>query len=213
MIGKNIKKERNLKKLSLRALAEKASISKSTLSDIENDKTSPTFNTLQKVADALGIPVDYLTRKSVKAVIEDKLEELNMTFKELSDRTKIPMIFFENIDNIIPDESDYEKLKQIANTLDMDESILFNALSKQEPPVYEGISSRAEDDFIIKEESSSYYTDEFSDPESAMAFLIKQPSLAAYGGYDPKTMSDEEIVEFANELLRQLKLLGFKYKK
>jgi DNA-binding XRE family transcriptional regulator len=193
--------------------ARKIGMSGGYLSALERgEKKNPSTQTLIKIADALGVPLDYLLRESVKAIIEDKLEELNMTFEELSAKTNIPIKFFDNIDNIIPDEGDYDRLKLIANTLGLEESILLKALSRQEPPVYEGTSSTPEDDFV-QEESTSYDVDEFRDPESAMAFLIKQPSLAAYGGYDPKAMSDDEVIEFANELLRQLKLLGFKYKK
>lgn len=49
--------------------------------------------------------------------------------------------------------------------------------------------------------------------KDAMEFILKQPAIAAYGGYEPDKMTDEEILEFANELLNQLKLLGYKYKK
>lgn len=55
--------------------------------------------------------------------------------------------------------------------------------------------------------------EEFKSPEAAMKFILEQPALAAFGGYDLSKMSNEEIIEFANELLRQLKLLGYKYKK
>lgn len=56
-------------------------------------------------------------------------------------------------------------------------------------------------------------TDKFTTAESAIQFILKQPALAAYGGYDVNEMSSEEVIEFANELLNQLKLLGFKYKR
>ncbi len=52
----------------------------------------------------------------------------------------------------------------------------------------------------------------FVNAQDAMEFLIKTPTLAAYGGYDPKSMSDETIVAFANEILGQLKLVSYKYK-
>lgn len=55
--------------------------------------------------------------------------------------------------------------------------------------------------------------DEFNTPEAAMQFILKQPAIAAYGGFDVNKMSDDEVMEFANELLRQLKLLGYKYNK
>lgn len=53
---------------------------------------------------------------------------------------------------------------------------------------------------------------EFSNAQDAMEFLIRTPTLAAFGGYDPSSMSDETIVKFANEILQQLKLVSYKYK-
>jgi len=53
---------------------------------------------------------------------------------------------------------------------------------------------------------------EFYNAQDAMEFIIKTPTLAAYGGYDPTAMSDETIVDFANEILQQLKLVSYKYK-
>ena len=53
---------------------------------------------------------------------------------------------------------------------------------------------------------------EFRNAQDAMEFILKTPTLAAYGGYDPTSMSDETIVDFANEILQQLKLVSYKYK-
>lgn len=53
----------------------------------------------------------------------------------------------------------------------------------------------------------------FDNPREAMEFMLKIPTLAAYGGYNPDEMDDETIVEFANEILQQLKLVSYKYKK
>lgn len=53
---------------------------------------------------------------------------------------------------------------------------------------------------------------EFRNAQDAMEFILKTPTLAAYGGYDPNSMSDETILEFANEILRQLELVSHKYK-
>ncbi|MBM7869340.1 transcriptional regulator with XRE-family HTH domain [Clostridium pascui] len=65
----------------------------------------------------------------------------------------------------------------------------------------------------LKEESELYTTGEFTTPEAAMQFILKQPAVMGFGGFDIKKMSDDEIVEFANELLNQLKLISYKYKK
>jgi len=53
---------------------------------------------------------------------------------------------------------------------------------------------------------------EFRNAQDAMEFILKTPTLAAYGGYDPNSMDDETIVDFANEILQQLKLVSYKYK-
>ncbi len=52
----------------------------------------------------------------------------------------------------------------------------------------------------------------FDNPKDAMEFLLKLPTVAAYGGYDPSKMDDETMVAFANEILQQLQLVSYKYK-
>lgn len=52
----------------------------------------------------------------------------------------------------------------------------------------------------------------FNNAQDAMEFIIKTPTIAAYGGYDIDNMSDETIVEFANEILGQLRIVSYKYK-
>lgn len=53
---------------------------------------------------------------------------------------------------------------------------------------------------------------EFRNAQDAMEFILKTPTLAAFGGYEPNNMSEETIVNFANEILQQLKLVSYKYK-
>lgn len=110
-------------------IRELTGLSKSTISEIENDKSSPTAETLQKIANALDVTVDT---------------------------------FFKDDDH---------------------------------------------------DESLSQQNIEFTTPQEAMEFILKQPSIMGYGGFDINKMNDEEIVEFANELLRQLQLISYKYKR
>jgi transcriptional regulator with XRE-family HTH domain len=42
--------------------------------------------------------------------------------------------------------------------------------------------------------------------EEAMKFILQQPSLMAFGGYDLNDMSEEEIMDLANDLLFAMKL-------
>ena len=57
---------RSKKKLSLVALAKKSGISKSTLSNIENGKTSPTLNQLERIAKALDMRISDLYESEYK---------------------------------------------------------------------------------------------------------------------------------------------------
>lgn len=54
---------------------------------------------------------------------------------------------------------------------------------------------------------------QFTDPQQALHFILKQPSFMAYGGYSLDKMSDEEILEIANDMLFALKLSLQKLKK
>lgn len=66
---------------------------------------------------------------------------------------------------------------------------------------------------VIQEETEVYEIQRFKTPEAAMQFILKQPAIMGFGGFDTDKLSNEEIVQFANELLSQLQLLGLKYKK
>ena len=57
-VGKNLKKERLSRHLSLGALSEASGISKAMLSQIEANKVNPTIGTLWKVVKALNIDFD-----------------------------------------------------------------------------------------------------------------------------------------------------------
>lgn len=53
----------------------------------------------------------------------------------------------------------------------------------------------------------------FVNAVDAMKFILEQPSIMGFGGFDINKLSDQEVIDFANELLNQLKLLGYKYKR
>lgn len=65
---------------------------------------------------------------------------------------------------------------------------------------------------IEKDSTVPELPDSFDNAQDAMAFILKTPTLAAFGGYDPSTMSDETIISFANEILKQLEFVVYKYK-
>jgi transcriptional regulator with XRE-family HTH domain len=58
-IGEKLRTARLKQNMSLRELAEKAEVSASLLSQIENDKANPSVRSLYSIAAALSLPVDY----------------------------------------------------------------------------------------------------------------------------------------------------------
>lgn len=105
MIGEKIKKDRLLQNMSLRDLAKKSGVSKTTLSDIENNKTNPTMATLEKIADALEINIEFWFRsesipelklrgwdkKNVSEVKED-LSVYETIAKDMSNIINVPIV-------------------------------------------------------------------------------------------------------------------------
>ena len=60
---------------------------------------------------------------------------------------------------------------------------------------------------------SEFLPGEFRSPQEAMEFLLKLPLFASFGEYDPANMDEQDIINFSNEVLEQLKLVSYKYKK
>ena len=46
----------------------------------------------------------------------------------------------------------------------------------------------------------------FDNPTEALRFILEQPVLMAYGGYDLDLMTDDEIITLANDILLTIKI-------
>lgn len=139
-LGDNIRRIRKSRNLSILKLKELTGLSKSTISDIENEKSNPTSDTLLKLSKALDVSVN--------------------DFFDNDENTKINTLA-DNV-NKIKDKND--KLKYVQSILD------------------------------------------FAEPEEAVKFILSQPALMDFGGYDLKKMSDQEILDLANDMLFAMKL-------
>ena len=53
----------------------------------------------------------------------------------------------------------------------------------------------------------------FKSVDDAIKFILEQPLVANFGGYDPEKMTDDEIMEFAEDVSRMIEMLGKKYNK
>jgi transcriptional regulator with XRE-family HTH domain len=59
LVGRHIRRLRQERRLTLAAVAERSGLNLGYLSQVENDKASPSLETLQAIADAIGCPVAW----------------------------------------------------------------------------------------------------------------------------------------------------------
>lgn len=52
----------------------------------------------------------------------------------------------------------------------------------------------------------------FTNAEEAIRFILEQPLVANYGGYNLDIMSNEEIIEFANDVAEMIGVLSKRFK-
>ena len=84
-------------------------------------------------------------------------------------------------------QPDYETLENIADTFNVTiDYLLGRSDSKQE----------------FNESQMN-----FSTPQEALSFILKQDMVADFGGYDLDNMSDDEIMEMADDIADMLKII------
>lgn len=144
-------------------LAKETGVTTATLTSWKQGKYIPKTEKLQKIADYFDVSVDYLTgksefrnsyeefeaKKSVTALINSRLKEMNITVEELAEKANIPVNYINNLKNYSQfNDDDYNSMDKIAMALNLQPSVLKLALAKQEAPVYDNkVSSIPSADF------------------------------------------------------------------
>lgn len=149
LIGDRIKKIRAQKGISTHKLGELAKISQPVISKLENGKRKADIPILEKIAEALGVSVDRLTGEAASSIIEDRLEEVDMTMEELAEKAQVHIDFLTSLDCVDPIEPHYTAITKVAKVLGMPAGTLRAALARQEPPCddYDGPRSTVAEDF------------------------------------------------------------------
>ncbi|MDL2276162.1 helix-turn-helix domain-containing protein [Breznakia sp. OttesenSCG-928-G09] len=113
-------------------------------------------------------------------------------------------IFVKNLKRIM----EKKKISQtiIAREMNLPLSTISSWVNAQSYPRVDRMSKLANILNVSMNELTGDSDQGFSTAEDAMKFLVEQPMIAAYGGYDINKMSDEEIVKFANTVLDLLKV-------
>ena len=179
--------------------------SKATISQFENNKRIPDLDRLINIADYFHVSLDFLCCSANKAKDLEKVtnksffshnlrklcEKNNLSQCELSkmlDVSNGAISKWERGDR----QPDYETLENIADTFNVTiDYLLGRSDSKQE----------------FNESQMN-----FSTPQEALSFILKQDMVADFGGYDLDNMSDDEIMEMADDIADMLKIISRKHK-
>lgn len=132
------------------------------------------------------------TSEIIKRIKERRIMQ-NLSYQDLADKTGISKSTLQRYETGFIKNLPIDKLEILANALNTTPGYLMG--------------------WEIESADASLEDNTIKNPEEAMTFILKQPMLMAYGGYDITKMTSEDLVDFANELLRQLQLISYKYKK
>lgn len=132
------------------------------------------------------------TNEIIKRIKERRIR-LDLSYQDLANKTGLSKSTLQRYETGFIKNLHIDKLEILAKALDTTPGYLMG---------WENL-----------EPNSDSETKAIATAEDAIKFILKQPTLMAYGGYDIKKMTDDELVDFANDLLTQLQLISYKYKK
>lgn len=69
------------------------------------------------------------------------------------------------------------------------------------------------DELLTSEETKTVFPNHFSTTQDAMRFLLAQPVIEGFNDVNIGDLDEDTILEFITEVLGQMKLVSFKYKK
>lgn len=116
-----------------------------------------------------------------------------------------------------------KKLNQteLANLLEVSNGSISKWERGDRQPDYETLEKIADTfnvtiDYLLGRSDIKYKSDDsqmnFSTPQEALSFILKQEMVADFGGYDLENMSDDEIMEMAEDIADMLKIISRKHK-
>lgn len=228
-LGKFLQSERKKRNMSIKDFSDFLGISQSYLNILENNSNSkesisPTIHILNSISKSLDISLNDLlnvcgysdnnttsentsnnnqpvnTDYSAKNLFSERLRELrknkNLSQKDLGDIIGVAANSISQYESGVREPS-VEILNKLAD--------LFNVS-------IDYLLCRNENDIsvpIVKDNIPNY----FETPQDAVKFILEQPMIANFGGYNLDLMSDEEIMDMAEDVADMLRIMAKKHKK
>ena len=221
-IGSIIKEYRSTEGLTQVELASKANISRSYLADVEKNRYNASVETLRSIARALKIPMATLLCENsysielltaIQIIYGHKFDHLKSdAFLEmLSKKLDINNEELFSVSNNISSDLSLTVQAKLINyfkTLDMEAYL--NFAKDNVAPANPNIKNFKETDNMTM--TLGIIPEEFTDPNETRIYIGKHKIFSSEG-FDVNKLSDEEVLEFGNALLEQMKMVSYKYKK
>lgn len=125
--------------------------------------------------------------------LKKAIDESGLTFYELQEKTGIPKSAIQRYASGNTEKLPIDRVKAIAKAT--------------------GVSAAYLMGWEEESDTQNNVIKFFTDAQSAMKFIIEQPMVAAYGGYDLDKMSEEEVIDFANTVLQLMKVAASQIKR
>lgn len=134
-------------------------------------------------------------------------KSLNYTLVQVSDITGLSKSTISDIENCKSNPST-TTLKKLADAFNVPVSTLLGEMPDM-------ILQHGNNSIVLECMNSKVdgVNNGFTSAQDAMEFILEQPVIMGYGGFDINKLTDEDKISFANEILSQIELLGYKYKK
>lgn len=109
--------------------------------------------------------------------------------------------------------------QQLASVLNISNSAISKWEQGTREPDFETLKTIADyfgvtTDYLIGNEKANKDVPLYFDtPQEAVKFILEQPMIANFGGYNLDLMSDEEIMDMAEDVADMLRIMAKKHKK
>lgn len=135
--------------------------------------------------------------------IRELRDSHNMTIKELSEKSGVGQSTISEIETGKAKNPKSETLSKLASALNVTvDSLLAEKWDDEYNPNGE-----------LAEQVKFIESLQLNSPEEALKFILAQPAFMAYGGYDLNDLTEEEIMELANDMLLAMRLSVEKMKR
>lgn len=152
----------------------------------------------------------------IGSIIRYLRDKKGYSLRDMSNLTGLSKSSLSNIENSINNPT-IKNLNKICNALGITSDYL-NRFKYYSDGIYNKHIDTINDetveevfDYVYKQVNKDFNQTEssFNNAEEAIKFILSQPVIMGYGGFDIRTIPEKDIIEFANDLLKQIKYFGY----